>query len=341
MRGKRIWITAGLLGLVIWLGSVAGWNTVLSAWLQDRTALGREHTAQVLAQLLPPEETTAALPVPEEKQRKTTKTTPMDSATPQPEKTAKLPKNQGVAIQPTTISGGLRLNNATGYSLDAESLLAEEFPLRLPTEGPQILIMHTHGSECYTPESGETGQSSYHSQDKSQSVVAVGDALAAAWQEQGLSVLHDTELYDYPSYNGSYSRSGQAVEQYLSQYPGLAIVIDLHRDALGVDPIYKVMANENTAQLMLLAATGENGLWHPDWRENLKLAVHLQAAVQESFPTLARPIAVKPERYNQQLTHGSLILEVGTAGNTLAEAKAAVEAFASATGPFLQSLISQ
>ncbi len=341
MRGKRIWITAGLLGLVIWLGSVAGWNTVLSAWLQDRTALGREHTAQALAQLLPPEETAAASPAPVEKQPKTAKTAPPASAEPQPEKTEKSPRNTGVAIQPTTISGGLRLNNATSYLLDAESLLAEELPLRLPKEGPQILIMHTHGSECYTPESGETGESSYHSQDKSRSVVAVGDALAAAWEAQGLSVLHDTELYDYPSYNGSYGRSGQAVEQYLAQYPGIAIVIDLHRDALGVDPIYKVMADENTSQLMLLAATGENGLWHPDWRENLKLAVHLQAVVQESFPTLARPIAVKPERYNQQLTHGSLILEVGTAGNTLAEAKAAVTAFGAATGPFLQSLISQ
>lgn len=78
------------------------------------------------------------------------------------------------------------------------------------------------------------------------------------------------------------------VEAHLAENPGIAIVIDLHRDALGEDPIYKVVAESETptSQLMLLAGTGENGLYHPNWQENLKLAVHLQAAVAQNFPTL-------------------------------------------------------
>ena len=65
----------------------------------------------------------------------------------------------------------------------------------------------------------------------------MGDELAAALEEQGLTVLHDREIYDYPSYTGSYNRSGAAVEAYLAEYPDIAVVIDLHRDALGGDEV--------------------------------------------------------------------------------------------------------
>ena len=41
------------------------------------------------------------------------------------------------------------------------------------------------------------------------------------------------------------------------------------------------------------------------------------------FPTLARPVLFDYRNYNQQLTTGSLLIEVGSHVNTLAEAKAA------------------
>ncbi len=222
----------------------------------------------------------------------------------------------------------------------------EGLSLTLPSEGPQILIIHTHGSEAYTPDPDNIYEESdsVRTVDTDYNVVRVGDELAAALEEQGLSVIHDRELYDYPSYNGSYSRSGAAIESYLAQYPDIAIVIDLHRDALGNgDVVYKIVAHEGgtaSSQLMLLVGTGENGLYHPYWTENLKLALALQNAVVNTYPTLARPVAVKQERYNQQLTTGSLILEVGSSGNTLPEALTAVRLFAEAIGPTLLNMVS-
>jgi stage II sporulation protein P len=81
------------------------------------------------------------------------------------------------------------------------------------------------------------------------------------------------------------------------------------------------------------------GLYHPYWTENLKLALKLQEAVTAKYPTLVRPIALKRERYNQHLTRGSLILEVGSSGNTLQEALRAVRLFADSIGPTLTSLV--
>lgn len=73
--------------------------------------------------------------------------------------------------------------------------------------------------------------------------------------------------------------------------------------------------------------------------ENLRLAAYLQNAVNTVHPSLMRPINLVNERYNQQLTTGSLILEVGSSGNTLQEALTAVRLFAEGVGPALAKQI--
>ena len=116
----------------------------------------------------------------------------------------------------------------------------------------------------------------------------------------------------------------------------------MHRDAIGDgDVVYKTVAEAGgkpCSQLMLLVGTGENGLEHLYWKENLKFALLLQSAVVSKHPSLARPIALKKERYNQHLSTGSLILEVGSSGNTLSEALNAVRLFADAVAPALMDL---
>ena len=90
---------------------------------------------------------------------------------------------------------------------------------------------------------------------------------------------------------------------------------------------------------MFVVGTDASGLEHPDWRQNLGLAVYLQNAVCQSYPSLMRPILLTKYRYNQNLTPGSVILEVGTNGNTLREALAAIRLFAQCAGPALAQLV--
>ncbi|MFB0921196.1 MAG: stage II sporulation protein P, partial [Oscillospiraceae bacterium] len=128
----------------------------------------------------------------------------------------------------------------------------------------------------------------------------------------------------------------------LKKYPSISVVLDVHRDAIGdSDVVYKTVAEadgKSCAQFMLLVGTGENGLEHPNWKENLKFALYLQSAVVAKYPSLPRPIALKKERYNQHLSTGYLILEVGSSGNTLSEALNAVRLFADAAAPALKEL---
>ena len=261
------------------------------------------------------------------------------------EQTAPETAPDGRAILPTTLTGGMTIKNETELQPDLQALLAAGPGLSLPAGGPQVLIMHTHTSEAYTPDGSDryAASGTARTEDTNYNIVRVGDALEAALTAQGLTVLHDRTIYDYPSYTGSYSRSGAAVEAFLAANPTIRIVIDLHRDALSDDQVvYKTMAelpDLACAQVMLLVGTNASGLDHPDWEGHLRLAAYLQNAVNAEHPTLMRPINLVKERYNQHLAPGSLLIEVGSSGNTLQEALRAVDLFGESAGKALAALI--
>lgn len=249
------------------------------------------------------------------------------------------------SVLETTIEGGMTIKNETGYYVDAAELLSRGPGISLSPGLPQILIIHTHSSEAYT----QAGLDRYEASDSNRTedtqfnVVRIGDELTGILTDCGLNVIHDRGIYDYPSYTGSYKRSGDAIEQYLESYPSIQIVLDIHRDALGSDGVvYKTMAEEDgscASQIMLLSGSDDSGLSHENWQTNLSLALYMQNAVVQQNPTLMRPVSLVRERYNQHLSPGSLIVEVGSSGNTLQEALAAVRLFGKAVGPALYELI--
>ena len=263
-----------------------------------------------------------------------------------PEVTAAPEDIVGRTLLPTSGEGydgaqGVYIENRPGLDLDVAALAQAQLTLALPEEGPQVLIVHTHGSEAYTPDGADTyvATGECRTTDTEKSVVRVGDEIAKVLTEMGLTVVHDTGLYDYPEYNGAYDRSLAAVEDWLEQYPTIQVVLDVHRDALiGADgTVYKPITTINgepCAQVMLVM--GSNALYdHPGWLENLALAVQVQKEMNTLWPTLARPIGLRENRYNQQTAPGAMLVEVDSHGNTLQEALAAARMFARALGAVL------
>ncbi len=272
--------------------------------------------------------------------------TPTPGPTPAPEPVAaeELWEPDVAAISTTITWKNDPMNNQTAHAVDAFALLDQPPAISLPEKGPQILIIHTHGTEAYTPDGADRYEAvePYRTTDMDYNVIRVGQALGDALEEYGLDVLVDTGLYDYPNYVGAYDRCGEAVEEYLAEYPDLAMVIDLHRDAIGDGEItYAPVSDQaggQAAQMMFVM--GSDGVFsYPNWEGNLALAMSLQGLVDQKFPHLMRPTTLCSERYNQHMTSGSLLLEVGAAGNTLEEALAAVDLFAQAVGPALADRI--
>jgi len=231
------------------------------------------------------------------------------------------------------IAGLAYVNNTSVRDLSVEELTGDY--ARAGEGEPQVLILHTHGSEAYTMPPGQEYEptSEYRTSDTAYNVVRVGDEIAARLAERGLSVIHDRTLYDYPEYSGAYGRAMESIESYLERYPSIRFVLDIHRDAItdSEGNHYKVVAaaaEGRAAQLSLVMGSDGGGSDHPRWKENLRLAVAVQNRLLEETPELMRPITLRNSHYNQMSCPGHLLVEMGAAGNSLDEALISARLFA-------------
>jgi len=238
----------------------------------------------------------------------------------------------GTPRQPN--AAGIYVRNHTTYEIDIPALLAEP-PSFLPVENPTVLILHTHGTESFEPDGEDWYDNidNYRTNDRNLNITRVGREIAAIFEARGITVLHNQELHDYPSFRGSYGRSLDTARRYLEMHPEIQIIFDIHRDAImDADGRYvRTMANIPdlaASQVMLVVGTDHAGLEHPHWRENFRFALRLQHAMVDRYPSLARPIALREERFNAHLAPGAVLVELGTCANTLQEALAAGRLFA-------------
>lgn len=255
------------------------------------------------------------------------------------------PENSAGYVFSSEDAAAIQLSNNTSYDIDVEALLTAPVVFNRAGDEPTVLIIHTHSSESFTPsgkypfELTDVGRT----EDTEYNVVRLGSEIADIFESRGISVIHDTTINDYPTYSGSYTRTLAIIEKYLAQYPSIQIVLDIHRDSLAdsAGNTYKTVFNADglqAAQVMLVAGSDEGGLSHPLWMENLKLGLKLQAAMNQDYPGLARPLNLRQERFNQHATQGSLIVEIGCSGNTLDEALLAADYFADCASKLIVGL---
>ena len=233
-------------------------------------------------------------------------------------------------------ANGIVFSNPTNYTVSAEDLLLAPLSIKAPDNTPRVLIVHTHSSEAYA------NSPNARSESPEQNVIKVGETIAKELNRNGIITIHDTTRNDYPSYNGSYKKSLATVEKNLEKYPSIQIVLDIHRDYIERDKNQvkptAIYDEGKAAQIMFVVGTDSMGLYHPDWRENLSLAVKLQNNLLEKRPNLCRAINMRTERFNHHTTKGSMIIEVGSSANTLDEALLSGKYIAQALCDILKNL---
>lgn len=263
--------------------------------------------------------------------------------TPKPEPTQPKEPEQILPTQPEqtlpafsqTDLEGLSVTYGCGYRPDLEGLLYAPLNWDLTGDAPTVLIVHTHATEGYEKQPWEdyAEEYAYRTLDDRYNMVSIGDEVARVLEAGGVKVLHDRSYHDYPSYNGSYGNARMSIEDYLRQYPSIKMVLDIHRDASdGADGTQLVtvgsVGGQRSAQLMVVVGTDATGNYHPNWQQNLSLALKLTAVLEQENPGLTRPVNLRGERFNMDMTPGSLLIEVGGAGNTHDEALLAANALA-------------
>lgn len=211
-----------------------------------------------------------------------------------------------------------------------DALLQQPLTWQLTEDEPSVLILHTHTTESYT-KTGETypETADYRTLEEHYNMLSIGAQVARLLAQQGIRVIHDRTIHDYPSYNGSYTHARKTIQSYLTRYPGIRLILDLHRDAADDSGRQlRTLAETNgspCAQLMVVIGTG-----HKLYQENLSLGLKLHAQLEQQSPGITRPLQLRSQRFNQDLLPGALLVEVGAAGNSHQEALAAARQLAMA-----------
>ncbi len=214
-------------------------------------------------------------------------------------------------------------------SPDTASLLAKPLQWDLTENAPAVLILHTHSTESYTKGNEPyTESSAWRTLDENYNMLSIGRRVGQLLAEAGIGVIQDRNLHDYPSYNGSYVHARSAIQDYLEEYPSIRLILDLHRDASGGRNQLRTLAEVDglpSAQLMVVLGTN-----HDAYEENLSLGLKLHAQLERQSPGITRPLQLRAQRFNQDLSPGALLIEVGAAGNSHPEAMAAAQQLAMA-----------
>lgn len=224
------------------------------------------------------------------------------------------------------IKSGAQVRNCTEVLNSLLKSTSQQSPeMEINLDEPTVLIYHTHTTESFLPQADwYDAEYPLRTNDPSRSIVAVGDAVCEALAARGVSVVHDCTVHDNP-YTGAYDRSAETIKRVLSQYPTIQLVIDIHRDGIGNGdgtlPAPTAEINgKSAAQIMIISGCENEFIEMPNYLENFRLACLIQNCAEEAYPTFTRPILFDYRHYNQSLSTGALLIEVGSHGNSLEEA---------------------
>ena len=216
---------------------------------------------------------------------------------------------QGSGEKYVACGAGSIKNNTRQTAADIAAEIQEPLPFGVEKDSPdpQILIMHTHATEDYRLSAGlwySPGDGA-RTTDTNLNMCAVGRVMADTLNAAGLNTLHDETLNDYPSYK---------------------VVLDVHRDAIETEggsrmaPVCTVDGRQ-AAQVMIICGCDNGGSVRlPGWRQNLRFAAAWERSMEGMYPGFTRPVLFSYRFYNQDLTTGSLLIEIGGHGNNLNEA---------------------
>lgn len=205
---------------------------------------------------------------------------------------------------------------------DAEKMLSMDMSLKADADKPQILIYHTHSQEAFSD--SREGM-------EDDTVVGVGSVLTNILEKDyGYNVIHDKAKYDmmggYLDRNLAYNYAADGVAKTLKKNPTIEVIIDLHRD--GGNKRVATINGEKVANVMLFNGLSRNSkgediayLYNPNLQANLAFSLQLQLKGRELFPGYMYKNYLKGFRFNMQFREKTMLAEVGTINNTVAEEK--------------------
>ena len=176
-------------------------------------------------------------------------------------------ENDAPVLDAADKAATITVNNETSYDVDVAACLASGTAIRADGDGPQVLIVHTHGSESYTPDAAFPYSPSENTRttDTLYNVVRVGDELQKVLGDNGVQAVHIHDIFrDGEAQTGSARIQGTGLLHPVKfikdqrQLLGgnhvsvidhrhgndLSIRKDLHQNLLSLSPVFDRVSNE-------------------------------------------------------------------------------------------------
>ncbi|RNC29909.1 MAG: hypothetical protein AWM53_00129 [Candidatus Dichloromethanomonas elyunquensis] len=191
-------------------------------------------------------------------------------------------------------------------------------------------VYHTHNAESYAGDGGKDRVNGGENGD----VVEVGQLLVDALNKNGIPSYHAREVND-KIYIHAYDYSYQTAKKMLQDHPTIRILLDIHRDGLPTQVGKSSVAINNREMAKVMIVIGQK---NPNWEKNNQIANDIIKIGEQKYPGLffTKIRYASEARYNQFLTDGALLFEIGSQLNTLEEAMAAAEPLAQVLKEYLK-----
>ncbi len=267
------------------------------------------------------------------------------NALPNKEKAGSIIERTFVNVSNQVQYGNVKVQNRTLQKVNIKSALETGAKLTITDKSkPSVLIYHTHTTESYVildngwyPKGMLTCVD-----DKSRNMVRVGDAICERLEAAGFTVIHDTDIHD-TDYTNAYKNSGKKMDEILKKYPEIDVTIDIHRDSIGAEKkndrtaAVAEISGKKAAQLMIITGCEEGDVTDfPNWKDNFNFTIGLQKQLEDMYPGITRPVFFSERRYNMYKTRNSILIEVGSDGNTLDQAVYSGKLLGTALGEYLE-----
>lgn len=236
----------------------------------------------------------------------------------------------------TSEFNGVYLRNTTlNHPVEISDYINRKIYADIDKSKPAVLIYHTHASETYEllDRGYYTNDRSTRSENEKENMIRVGEEICKTLEGKGYKTIHNKTIYD-TEYDGAYERSFAEISQIIKDNPSIQIVLDIHRgtiyqkDGTRIKTVTTIN-NTKAAQILIISGCEDGNVRDfPEWEKNLTFSLNLQKQIVEDNPSLARPIMLCSRRYNMHISPCALQIEIGTDGNTLAEAVYSARLFA-------------
>lgn len=193
-----------------------------------------------------------------------------------------------------------------------------EDPNKVDIQNPIVYIYNSHQLENYNNNNLEI-------YGITPNVLMASYLLKEKLNQKGISsIVEDTNLTEFLSLNNwdhsnSYKASRIFILDKKNTYPSLKYYIDLHRDSVGKKISTVSIKSKDYARILFVI-----GLEHDNWNSNYNLANDLNNLFNDKYPGLSRGILKKEGPtvngiYNQDISTGSMLIEVGGVDNNISE----------------------